>query len=92
MMSPHIYRQLAQERHRDLLLEADSSRLAREAIDSRPVRPAGSTHPDRRAVSDPRPAMWPQPRGDALELQGRPLSRGTAPEQPDLVDATAAER
>jgi hypothetical protein len=46
MMSPHIYRQLAHVRRRDLLLEADSSRLAREAGAARSVSPAGSTRPD----------------------------------------------
>ena len=50
MMSPHIYRQLAHERHRDLLLEADSSRLACDVIAARHVSPAGSPRPDRRAA------------------------------------------
>jgi hypothetical protein len=89
MMSPHIYRLLAHERHRDLLLEADSSRLAREAIASRPTWPARS---NRRAARIPLSELWPQPRGDTVELPGRPLQHDGAALEPDLLDTTAAER
>ena len=43
-MSPHISRLLAQERHRDLLREADSSRLARQAARARSTSAAAPTH------------------------------------------------
>src|ERR1039458_1243555 len=77
MMSPHIYRLLAHQRHRDLLLEADSYRLAREAIASRPTSPARS---NRRAARIPRSELWPQP--DTMELPGRPLQHDGAALEP----------
>ena len=44
MMSPHISSLLAQERHRDLLREADSSHLARHAARASSTSPAAPTH------------------------------------------------
>jgi hypothetical protein len=41
-MSPYISGLLAKEQHRDLLLEADSTRLARAAVESRAARTARS--------------------------------------------------